>query len=157
MFGPLIIDEGASLSMTAGRATYAALLRGDIVTLVSFVKILIQILLWIWVFGVLLTDTPPGGQSSGRTVLLVIFQTWIFPTLSSSQWCTDSLKRNLTFGLLHLMCQAQPYTRFCSVLKRICPQLVSILYPFLASRPYVLSSIQLQSIRKTKKILKTIF
>ena len=45
MFGPLIIDEGASLSMTAGRATYAALLRGDIVTLVSFVKILIQILL----------------------------------------------------------------------------------------------------------------
>ena len=45
MFGPLIIDEGASLSMTAGRTTYAALLRGDIVTLVSFVKILIQFLL----------------------------------------------------------------------------------------------------------------
>ena len=42
---PLIIDEGTSLSTTAGRATYAALLRGDIVTLVSFVKILIQFLL----------------------------------------------------------------------------------------------------------------
>ena len=92
MFGPLIIDEDALLSMTAGRATYAALMRGDIFSYIGFICenfdpiFAVNMSLW----------RPSDGQSSRGTVLREDsppghFPNMDFPTHSSSQWCTDSL------------------------------------------------------------------